>query len=483
MNEQRIKGADVLDTEPIALNGVPFAPVVPFNDPDASPPIGEDDAALDQVERILRSEELRSCEGLRRLFRFLATKSLYGEADELKEYIVAIDGLGKPSTYDPRQNSAVRIQVGRLRQKLADYYRKEGQFDPVIVEMPKGRFKLKFEYRNGAGPRPAHEPIPAAGPTLVPGKQNEKSGLWAALVRIRFAASLAAALIIGIVIGSTLYRLWPARTKTSSSPAANGWTADMENLWQPFIATRRPLIVAIEDPLFVELQGSPGVYYRDKELNDWNSVLDSPSMTAVRRALKSSLFQPSRYYTSYGEVEASFLVAKLLGPRVQNLTVVRTSNLSLQQLADNNVLFIGVQNLFFTEQAQATPIDAPLQPVREGIRNLHPGPTEPSLFLDQYTTAPSEEGIVYALVTHFPGPLGSNDVESFTSNRSAGYVAAVKTFVSPDFVGPLVEKLKQACGGRMPPYYQVLLKVKFKDEVPTEITYVLARELHYHGGS
>jgi hypothetical protein len=288
---------------------------------------------------------------------------------------------------------------------------------------------------------------------------------------------------VGIAIGASFYWLRPAKAKASTAAYPTGWDADMEALWQPFIATKRPLIVAIEDPLFVELNGNPGVYYRDKQLNDWNSVATSQTMAAVKRATKSTSIRPSRYYTAYGEVEASFLVAKLLGPRLQNLTMVKTSNLSLQQLADNNVLFIGVQNLFFTEQTQAAPIEAPLLQVPEGIRNLHPGPNEPSLFVDQYSTAPSEQGVAYALITHFPGPMGGNDVESFTSFRSAGYVAAVKAFTNPEFVKPLVAKLKESCGGHMPAYYQIVLKVKFKDDVPTEITFVLARELHYHGES
>jgi hypothetical protein len=119
--------------------------------------------------------------------------------------------------------------------------------------------------------------------------------------------------------------------------------------------------------------------------------------------------------------------------------------------------------------------------VPEGIRNLHPGPNEPALFADQYSTAPSEEGVAYALITHFPGPMGGNDVESFTSYRSAGYVAAVKAFTNPDFVKPLVARLKQSCGGHMPAYYQIVLRVKFKDDVPTEISFVLARELQSRG--
>src|SRR6266568_5595171 len=111
-----------------------------------------------QVERILHSDTFRNSDVLRRLFRFLANRSLSGEADQLKEYIIGIDALGKPSSYDPRQDSVVRIQVGRLRQKLADYYRTEGMDDPIVVDVPKGRFKLSVERR----------PEPAAVAQAVP---------------------------------------------------------------------------------------------------------------------------------------------------------------------------------------------------------------------------------------------------------------------------------------------------------------------------
>ena len=53
-------------------------------------------------------------------------KSLAGEAQNLKEYTVGLDVFGKPASYDPRQESVVRMHVGRLRQKLTEYYRTEG---------------------------------------------------------------------------------------------------------------------------------------------------------------------------------------------------------------------------------------------------------------------------------------------------------------------------------------------------------------------
>jgi hypothetical protein len=212
-------------------------------------------------------------------------------------------------------------------------------------------------------------------------------------------------------------------------------------------------------------------------MNEWKDVANSPAVKTLTGTLKQTDIQPSRYYTAFGEVDASFMFGRLLGPHAQNLSLVRTSQLSWQQLADNNVIFVGVQNLFFN-QLRGMPIEPQLIPELEGIRNINPAPGEPALYQDKYSTAPAEEGMMYALVTHLAGPLGHNDVESFTSVRSAGYVAAVRWFTDPGFARILVPKLEAAAGGKMPRYYQVLLKVKFKDNVPTEMTYVLSKVLH-----
>jgi hypothetical protein len=85
--------------------------------------------------------------------------------------------------------------------------------------------------------------------------------------------------------------------------------------------------------------------------------------------------------------------------------------------------------------------------------------------------------VAYALVSHLPGPLRGTEVESFTSNRSAGYVGAVQWFTDPGMARMLVQKLS-GTSGKMPRYYQVLLQVKFTDDVPTQTTYVLSHELH-----
>ena len=431
--------------------------------------IVEENALQSQVEKILHSDELRTSEVLRRLLKFLAEKSVTGEADQLKEYAVAIDGLGKHHSYDPRHNSAVRIQVGRLRQKLAEYYRTEGKADEIVIDLPKGRFKLTCEQRCTLVEPPSP---PLAPPPLV----NLPARISPATVSRPFGPLVWVGLALAIAFGLSYWGL-SSHMKARAGSAIPGWTSELQELWGPFVDSKQPLILAIEDPLFVELSSEPGIYYRDRSLNQWKDVVGSPAVAALRATLKNPDIQPSRYYTAYGEVGVTFLLGKLLGPRERNFSILKTSQLSWQQLADNNVLFVGVQNLFFDEQLHGMPLDPQFVPIEEGIRNVHPKPGEPTMFTDQYSTAPREEGTAYALVTHLPGPLRNNDVESFTSSRSAGYVAAVQWFTDPALARVLVAKLKEASGGQMPRYYQVLLRVKFRDDVPMETTYVLSREL------
>jgi hypothetical protein len=408
-----------------------------------------------QVEHILRSDALQGSATLKRLLRFLAEKSASGEVDQLKEYTIAVDALEKPSSYDPRHDSAVRIQIGRLRQKLAEYYRTEGKNDPLIIDLPKGHFKLT------CSPRPATPEALSAHAT-----NGAKRLAW-------FVASMGVGVIVVLVLGG--YSIM--RTRDAKSPAtATRWTRDLQELWQPFVATNRPLIVAIEDPLFVELKRGSGVYYRDRSFDDWDGALNSPGVKALQKVFMEPNTQPSRYYTSFGEVNAAFLIGRVLGDRERNISVVKTSQLTWRQLADNDVVFVGIR-AFFDGQLRAMPLQLQLMSMADGIRNVHPNPGEPEVFLDNFSTAPTEEGEVYALVTHLPGPVGGSEVESFVSNRAAGYVGAVQWFTDPDFARVLVADLVKS-HGKIPHYYQVVLKVQFKDEVPTETSFVLSRELH-----
>src|SRR5205823_13346160 len=88
--------------------------------------------------------------------RYLADHALK-HPGALKEYQIATEVFGRPADFDPHLDSLVRVQAGRLRAKLAEYYASEGVEDPVVVELPKGTYTLSF-HSALVPPKPALRP-------------------------------------------------------------------------------------------------------------------------------------------------------------------------------------------------------------------------------------------------------------------------------------------------------------------------------------
>jgi hypothetical protein len=415
--------------------------------------------ALAQVDCIVRSETFRTSGVLRRLLKFLADKHFSGDAEHLKEYTVAVEALGRASTYDPRHDSAVRIQAGRLRQKLAEYYRTEGQSDDIVIDLPKGHFKLTFDLRQTAG-------------TIVP--RRSIRGWGQILIYVALAASAAWGIYAAVLLRHE-------RQYDTSSDVT--WTPALKQLWGPVLTTNRPLILIIEDPLFFRLQSNDlSMWFRDSSINDWTQVGTSPKIQSLIKGLKPSRVDPGHFYTPIAEVTSTLLLGKLLGTHQQNISLARSSQVSWQELGDHNVVYVGSRP-FFDVHSRGTWLEPQLIQVNDGIQNLKPGIGEPEKFVDQYGPPGTENGEFHVLVTHIPGPTDTSDIISFTSNRSPGFVGAVQWFTNADLAQKLVEKIKKTPTGKLPLYYQVLLKVKFEGGVSTQTSYVLYRELNRPGKS
>lgn len=108
---------------------------------------------LGQVDKLVASRTLHGSESLCKLLRYLANYSLEHPGASPKEYQIATEVFGRQPDFDPHLDSMVRVQAGRLRTKLAEYYASEGAEDQVLVEIPKGNYVLSFHARTGNGLR------------------------------------------------------------------------------------------------------------------------------------------------------------------------------------------------------------------------------------------------------------------------------------------------------------------------------------------
>src|SRR5437763_10453953 len=100
----------------------------------------EAQAVRRQLERALASASFIRSERLSRFLRFVVERHLEGKDNELKETVIAVEVFGRKADYDPKLDSIVRTEAGRLRARLAEYYAGDGGSDPMVLELPQGSF-------------------------------------------------------------------------------------------------------------------------------------------------------------------------------------------------------------------------------------------------------------------------------------------------------------------------------------------------------
>jgi hypothetical protein len=443
-----------------------------------------EEAVRVQIDRLVRSEVLRNSETLQRLLRYLTEKSLSGGADPLKEYAIGMDVFAKGADYDPRQDSGVRIHVGRLRQKLAEYYASEGANDPVTVTLPKGHFKLVFEERaiapdsrsdSNSLDEPAGPDGPIAEPVLAPA-----SFLPVTPTRWRTAVLLlAAALLVALV-----WAAWSsiALRRVSQEQAVDAaWTIAQQEFWSPFVGPDRPLLIVIRTPLFASLRRD-GVY-RERFMNKWNELLDTPHLKSIRQALGDPPASPLYSYAGFGEAKSAALLGIMLARHTQSIHLVRSSDVSWQEIAEGNAIFLG-RSTAISELLESLPVLAQINLEPKGIRVLSPKTGASTFIGDEmvgdsasgYSSFTPDDGVANAVISILPGPNGKSTVANFAANLNAGLLAAVEFVMDPTRLEQLNEKLREE-SGHIPQYFQVALQVTFKGGVPVSSRYLLHREV------
>lgn len=103
-----------------------------------------------QVERMAVSPLFAQGGRMVALLRYLIDAALAGTAGDLNQYRIAIDVMRRDARFDPALDSIVRVEMGRLRSKLVEFYATEGAADDVRLSLPKGRYSPSIELRGAA---------------------------------------------------------------------------------------------------------------------------------------------------------------------------------------------------------------------------------------------------------------------------------------------------------------------------------------------
>jgi hypothetical protein len=97
-----------------------------------------------ELEAVFASGIFSRAPGLALMLRYVCTKYFDGQSDQVKEYNIAVEALGRPADFDQKRDSIVRVEAHRLRRRLNEYYEREGASHRIRIVLPSGQYVPQF---------------------------------------------------------------------------------------------------------------------------------------------------------------------------------------------------------------------------------------------------------------------------------------------------------------------------------------------------
>jgi hypothetical protein len=97
-----------------------------------------------ELQRILNSEVFLRSPAHSQFLSYVCEKYFSGETNQLKEYTIALEALGRQENFQPKVDPIVRVEASRLRNRLKKYYAWEGKNNPVQIMIPAGQYLPVF---------------------------------------------------------------------------------------------------------------------------------------------------------------------------------------------------------------------------------------------------------------------------------------------------------------------------------------------------
>jgi hypothetical protein len=102
-----------------------------------------------ELNSVLNSGIFAKASQQARLLQYVCDEYFEGRADQIKEYRLATEVLGRAPDFDQDRDAIVRVEFHRLRKKLNEYYQGEGAQHPFHIIIDSGHYVPRFVPREG----------------------------------------------------------------------------------------------------------------------------------------------------------------------------------------------------------------------------------------------------------------------------------------------------------------------------------------------
>ncbi len=387
------------------------------------------------LEGVLRSQAFARSDQLKRFLRYICEMEIAGRAQEISEYTIGIEALGRPPGYTPHDDSSVRSRAYALRQKLQEYYEKENPGAELRVELRKGSYTPSFV------------------------SQTESS-----VERMTPAPEQARRFNVRLTVGAVALSLIAALAGWMAGSRRNLPDSVLREAWGPMLAPDGNAMITIPSPPVMLLMNYPEGGVPPVE----GIGPAPPEAAAFFRALHPNrgggvYLQSTVNDALLGDALAASAGVRVLASAGQRAQVLPENGMRPMALRGRNALIIGSPSYshlaarILSNMPYSVYYDAAAK--QEVVADAPPDSNPKHIFRPVY----DENGQlkeVYGLLTVLPVSSGSSAgarLAVFSGITSAGPQAAMEFFASPASLRVLKARLAAQGIQHFPPSYQVVV--------------------------
>lgn len=446
----------------------------------SAPPTAEEVRQL--LERILCSRQFSNAPKKQKFLQLICEAYLDGRASELSEYSIGYQVFDRTETYDPALDSIVRVGAHEVRKKLERYYKSEGKNDEILLEIPVGSYIPIFT-RLERAPEDAESTKPTQ-PALTSSDQAGRIGHIAGKTWITLLSLGLVFLIIAVAMLALSNRQLRRQIKEGFQPKE--FAAVFKPVWEPFLKDESPTLLVLSNP----------PVYRFWNPADHKSLSNiSISLTPTETAALEETLGRERYvlkhnplsrlvlsydeYTGIGEAVGLYRLTTLFKGLGKDVLLKQSRTVSAEDLKNHNVILLG--SVWVNEWSGKNLIKEDFGSGPSAtIVNYNPLPGEEREYSAKFDGETGRLIEDYGLITIKPNISEKNTIMVLAGTHSEGTEAAAEYLTSEEHLGRLNQRLLSLKRPSPPStgYFQVLLKVKVDNGIPTIISIVTVHELH-----
>lgn len=379
------------------------------------------------LEKILNSTTFANKEVQKSLLAFLYQSAKEGRT--LREIDIAFDFFKRNDTFQPGEDTIVRVSIYKLRSLIEKYYQNEGAKDELIFDLPKGCYTLRLIKKGDEKIRPLR-----------------KSGK-----KILFYYVL----LLSIILNLFLFIKSDWNSGIRSNP-----------VWTSYLKSKLPVYVTLGDPFFfraIKDSTDEGIVVRDISINS----ADELSKQNIDKYLSSNMkIEAIDYpYLSTNNVRPLPDIISVFSKAGKDIRLQTLSETNIEDVKRSNQILIGNINSFgyFNKFLEKTSIRLHTNP-REIIINKK----DTTLVL-QVPEKVHGYYLDYAFMVKVPGM--NNTIISLLGDFHASGIKGLSNFITDE---TSISKLKNEMvgkNGRFPEFFEMVVKVTsynyydFKTEV------------------